>query len=155
MSWNLCQIYRRIKEPKVVDFIDLIRHKMVASSINVRVCSPIMRYRWYFIDLIALSQRPPKWGAPGGLKCHYVPTSTSLVWTFSNHSKAPWNICRKTDSAPMKLVPWSLCRCTHWPRRAINLWEALWMPNCCNFRQLPSVQHELESIQKWLCSLSG
>lgn len=48
--------------------------KTVVSSSNVRVMVfPIMRFMWYFIDLIPASQRPPKMGALGGIKCHWIP----------------------------------------------------------------------------------
>lgn len=32
-----------------------------------------MRFKWNLTDLTAASHKPPKWGALGGLKFHFIP----------------------------------------------------------------------------------
>lgn len=48
---------------------DSIRQTTVASSSKVKVWTPTVRTNNFFIDFTAASQRPPKCGALGGLKC--------------------------------------------------------------------------------------
>ena len=66
-----------------------------------------VRLRWYFTDLTAASQRPPKCGPCGGMNFHWHPSVVRKSWTL--------DICvghcnmlltsRSSLTAPWKFVP--------------------------------------------------
>jgi len=77
-----------------------------------------MRLRWYLTDLTVASHFPPKWGALGGLKIHYVPSFASKSDNFSDSFDVDENKFRNSLSAPIRLVPQSLDSVAQIPRLA-------------------------------------
>ena len=86
--------------------------KLSTSTITVSKVSSFtswpfrMIFRAFYAYLTSLSQTPPKWGAEGGLKNHWIlscdKVSKILAWSSpSRHSVS-------SRSAPTKLVPLSL-----------------------------------------------
>uniref|UniRef100_A0A8D8JI75 (northern house mosquito) hypothetical protein n=1 Tax=Culex pipiens TaxID=7175 RepID=A0A8D8JI75_CULPI len=81
----------------------------VLRSSAVTGVSPIVFNNSFFVDLTAASQRPPKCGALGGLKCHLIP--------WFEHSLETMSRCLRSLSsnrssaillrAPTKFVPLS------------------------------------------------
>lgn len=96
--------------------------KTVDNSSNVKVLSPITRFRWYFVDRTPASQLPPKFGACGGMKCHVVPSKVSKFFiSWGNLDLGLSNISLKSFSAPTKLVPLSLNKSLQCPLREMLL----------------------------------
>ena len=54
----------------------------VESSSYVAMFAPKVRLRWYFTDLTAASQRPPKCGPCGGINFHWHPSDVKKSWTL-------------------------------------------------------------------------
>ena len=94
----------------------------VYNSSKVSRWSPTTRFRWYFVDFIAPSQRPPKCGTCGGFSCHSMPSLVRNVVICAWCSLLSNSIPNSLNSfrAPMKFRPLSEMTFWHRPRRAIN-----------------------------------
>uniref|UniRef100_A0A8D7ZXE7 (northern house mosquito) hypothetical protein n=1 Tax=Culex pipiens TaxID=7175 RepID=A0A8D7ZXE7_CULPI len=83
---------------------------------------PTTRRRCFLADLTAASQSPPKWGAPGGIKCQFIPSWEHSCWMCS-WCFACLRLCRRSLRsffAPTKFVPLSEYMSAGFPRRATN-----------------------------------
>ena len=78
------------------------------------------------MDLTPDSQRPPKWGASGGLNLYLVPSEDVKFETlfFESAEKKDFNKFFNSRSAPTKFFPQSLIISTHLSRRETNGFKA-------------------------------
>lgn len=98
-----------------------IRHSMVSIFLNVKLWFSIVHVFSVLNGRTAASQRPPKWGAPGGLKCQVHKVWEDMMWWFAGSLMT----LDKYFEAPLKLVPQSEYTSDGSPRRGQRLLERL------------------------------